>query len=595
MGNRLPFVFLVLFATVACREPTEILLSLETDVPCAQVKSFSYAFGTASEIESKLAFARINVGDQKFSCEPIGNMNRLGTLALIPAGAPGQRIGVRASVRFDSDAQDQILGDACTMGSAGCISQKIETDYLVGKTVRLTMALNRECAAVRCSSVLSCFTQGSCQSNLVTLTCSNSDCSVNTNNQIGPRFDGGVATAGGGSAGGGSAGGGSAGGGSAGGGSAGGGNAGGGNAGGGNVGGGSAGGGNVGGGSVGGGSAGGGNIGGGNIGGGNPVLDAGPDAGRTDAGVDGGVFDAGVPDAGPRLQSGLWVWQTEPLALGSRPNGALTCIAQTRNVNTLFMQATNITTAAGQASFTAFLSDAKRNGQSVELLFGDPIWALAANHSVAVNYALAAAAFTKGQDAGHVRPSGLHFDVEPYTLPNWTSDHDGTANQMLDLFEKLAPIAADAGLDFTVDIPFWYNEEIVARDGGSRPLSELVQDRVPHVVLMDYRDNTGTCTMPTVDGVAVLAMEEIAYADARGKKVTLGLEVNQVLPAKITFWEEGHDVLESVRATVACTYFDSPSFTGFAVHDWAAYRRLGPLGGVNDGGTIRSPDGGCTY
>jgi len=56
---------------------------------------------------------------------------------------------------------------------------------------------------------------------------------------------------------------------------------------------------------------------------------------------------------------------------------------------------------------------AEAGDAEVELLAGDPSWALTANHSQVLDFVQDAVAFTK--DVGSTgRPAGLHFDIEPY-------------------------------------------------------------------------------------------------------------------------------------------------------------------------------------
>ena len=87
-----------------------------------------------------------------------------------------------------------------------------------------------------------------------------------------------------------------------------------------------------------------------------------------------------------------------------------------------------------------------------------------------------------------------------------------------------------------------------------RPLHELVIDRVPRVMVMAYRDTTGTCTAPLPDGIITHSSQELSYAATVGKKVWIGVETIEVAPAKITFREEGTVPLEAALTETACAY-----------------------------------------
>lgn len=144
---------------------------------------------------------------------------------------------------------------------------------------------------------------------------------------------------------------------------------------------------------------------------------------------------------------------------------------------------------------------------------------------------------------------------------------NGTANQLLDLLEKLAPIAKGAGLQLTVDIPFWYDSKLVTRGGVTRPLSELVQDRVDRVVLMDYRD--------TAAAIIQGGNTEVAYGSKIGKKVVLGVETMCGLsPTSVTFCEEGRGALNAAMKQTHAAFLGQAGYGGMAVHHFGSYLSL---------------------
>jgi hypothetical protein len=198
------FILVALLFLVSCREPTQIFLTIETDVPCADIKAFSYATGLATEIDLRPATSRIESNGSNFLCTTVGSVSRLGTLAIVPLVNKGDKIGIRATLRFDSNQQDDVLGHACVAGSPGCISQVVTTQYVQGRTSYLTMTLNAVCRQQLCAPGFSCFTAGGCQNREVTL-CTNPSCTLNTNDLTSPRVDGGAAAGGGIASGGGAA------------------------------------------------------------------------------------------------------------------------------------------------------------------------------------------------------------------------------------------------------------------------------------------------------------------------------------------------------------------------------------------------------
>jgi hypothetical protein len=289
------------------------------------------------------------------------------------------------------------------------------------------------------------------------------------------------------------------------------------------------------------------------------------------------------------LARGLFVWQSSA-ATDAGEMARLLCLARARAVDTVFLEAEGLVASQSPAlpTFTRVAGDA---GVLTELLFGAADWALRPQHAYVVALAQAAVSLS-GADGGPLI-SGLHFDIEPYVLPEWAADPPGTANQLLELLERLNAVTADAGVRLTVDMPFWYDTVSVSRDGGpARPLHELVIDRVPRVLVMAYRDGAGTCTLPSLDGLITHSSQELPYAASVGRQAWIAVDTSPATPSKVTFREEGTVPMEAALAETACAY-PGPSLAGLAVHDWASYRVLGPDGPADAG--LLSPDGGCAF
>ena len=272
----------------------------------------------------------------------------------------------------------------------------------------------------------------------------------------------------------------------------------------------------------------------------------------------------------------VWVWNSTVVTDEAQRTAFLE-FAVEHAVDAVYLQAGALLANEPEA-LAAFCQAAAEYGLGVELLLADHTWARATRHASAVAAAELAVAFALDQPAG-ARPRGLHFDVEPHTLPEWSSpDHTAIAGQYVDLLEALAAVTAGTGLRLTVDIPFWYDGRDLTRDGVTRKLHEWILDQVDGAVLMDYRDFALTANgTPALDGTIVHAQAEVEYAGAIGKKLLLGLETRCGLtPTKITFCEEGAAHLEVVLEQTRRHFAGHPGFAGMAVHHYATWRTLGP-------------------
>jgi hypothetical protein len=262
---------------------------------------------------------------------------------------------------------------------------------------------------------------------------------------------------------------------------------------------------------------------------------------------------------------GLWLWD-EAVATDPAQQQAFFNFATSKNIDVIFFECEDLI-QSNQPALHNFVVAAKSRSMEVDFLFGDPSWALTANHPVATNLANAAAGY--GGTYPDARPRGMHYDVEPYLLPKWKNQKNNVANQYLDLIEKLKAIATPASLQLTMDIPFWFDGESITRSGTKRPLNQLVQDRVDRVVLMDYRD--------TADLIIQFAADEVTYGDQIGKKVGIGVETQCGQdPAYISFCDKGNAAMEAALATVQDHFASHPAYDGISIHHYDSYVTLKP-------------------
>jgi hypothetical protein len=254
----------------------------------------------------------------------------------------------------------------------------------------------------------------------------------------------------------------------------------------------------------------------------------------------------------------MWVWN-ETVATNPAQQKQFFDYAAVNNINGVYFHCPGLV-QTNPAALRNFVLAAKSHAISVDFLFGDPSWALTANHSAAINLAKAVVKFAKTYpDAA---PRSIHYDVEPYLLPQWQSSKTNTANQYIDLIDKLKAITGPAALQLTLDIPFWFDGENIARSGGARPLNQWVQDRADKVVLMDYRD--------TADLIIQYAADEIAYGDKIGKQVAIGVETAPgQTPSYVSFYEEGTAAMETALRIVQNYYSSHRSYGGIAIHGWS--------------------------
>lgn len=263
---------------------------------------------------------------------------------------------------------------------------------------------------------------------------------------------------------------------------------------------------------------------------------------------------------------GMWVWDDSTVT-NADARDALLKFANRKGVDQIYLNA-YLLLPNHPAELQTFINQANTISTSVELLAGDPIWALSSTHAVALDFVRQAITFTRNITAG-AKPAGIHLDVEPYALSNWNDPV--TLTQYLDLLSAVQQDVSNSGtaLSFTVDIPFWFDVISLTYRGTLQPLNRHVQSLTDRVVVMDYRDTaTGT------DGIIAHAQNELATGQSLDKLVIIGVETQKITPEKVTFFEEGEAAMETELAAAAQQFQANPVFAGFAVHHYTSWLQM---------------------
>ncbi|MBI5607592.1 MAG: hypothetical protein HY902_01780 [Deltaproteobacteria bacterium] len=259
---------------------------------------------------------------------------------------------------------------------------------------------------------------------------------------------------------------------------------------------------------------------------------------------------------------GLWVWSNLP-ATDAAAAAALIELARDTSVTSLYMQAQTLVYDAPDALQQLVVRAAAANVQ-VELLIGRPEWARADQAGEPIQLVGDLVAFIA--KAKGPRAVALQLNIEPHGLPEWSAARAQLLLDLLDLLDKLQPIAHKAGIALHFDMPTWYDSIAVTRLGQTRPMSEWVIDAVDTAVLMDYDDD-----LPDLlDRIS----SELAYADKVHKRLIVGVETQCGLDNDLTFCEEGRTALRATLAQLHAALKLHPAYAGQAIHHWKSLAEL---------------------
>mgnify|MGYP003800769569 CR=1 FL=1 len=284
----------------------------------------------------------------------------------------------------------------------------------------------------------------------------------------------------------------------------------------------------------------------------------------------------GAGAAGPSSRA-LWVWDEPQGLISDIVNGRGAARAElfsfcaapngdpAGRISTLYFSAVNAM-GGNQKNLRAFLADAHSRGLEIELLAGNPQWAMPDGRRKGEKVCAGLAAFNAA-GAPAQRFDGMQLDVEPHAHPDWPAKAAALWDEYILLHSACqSRVRAYNGANrpairLGAAIPRWY-------DSDSNPVSDhaRIQDAVDYAAIMDYTDD--------MQSLVADARNELEYANAAGKKVVVGVETSRQEPETITFFEEGWDALESALSAARPALAANPSFEGYAIHYYSSYRSL---------------------
>jgi hypothetical protein len=351
--------------------------------------------------------------------------------------------------------------------------------------------------------------------------------------------------------------------------------------------------------------------------------------------------DAPIPQAPakrefePSPHRGMWLWNTKDVLGNEEKQKKLVDFCRQNGITEIFLQLPYVAQEKngelvidwdkpGTALLLYRLHEAKIK---IHALDGAPRYALKEWHGHVLATIRSVIRYNESVRASE-RFDGVRYDNEPYILPGFSGvQKESIMEQYMELLKLSKDLTGPEGLEFGVDIPFWFDQkneffEPIAEYRG-RPLTECVLDVVDNVGIMDYRTQAYGA-----DGIISHALGELEYASAKGKKVFIGLETSElpdetllefgrgrgpsrlrmekregtkillqwtpeerkgesehsqvlilqkktfVPSAKITFAGRSSDELTGIMEKAEYEFHDYPGFYGFAIHYYQSYMAL---------------------
>lgn len=292
---------------------------------------------------------------------------------------------------------------------------------------------------------------------------------------------------------------------------------------------------------------------------------------------------------GDKPIQGIWAWRFEWISTPEAREELLS-FCETHGYNLILMQVhldknSDPMVFRDPEAMRALVVEAAQRGIAVEALDGEKSMALEKNWPRTLQILDAVLTFNESlpDDA---KLAGMHYDIEPYIMPEWKEGGAKRMKIMQDLlaFYMLAREQIEArgqGMVMACDIPFWYDHKVEEDDscvlefnGETKNLHKHIQDLCDYVGIMSYR-RTATGS----NSVAYHVESELAYAEEIGKVITPALETIELKDVpQITFYGQPAEEFWNTQAEIIEALKDRPGFGGMLTHCWRGMRDMMEIG-----------------
>ena len=278
-------------------------------------------------------------------------------------------------------------------------------------------------------------------------------------------------------------------------------------------------------------------------------------------------YNAPRAEFNPRHPRTMWVWKIDPvLNLKARKNLFDLCFrAAIRTCYVYFGDFDEGDDPQYTKQLEEFLLEAHALGLRIEILTGNPAWALKRNHHFAYSWMKAFLDYNLTHPS-ELRVDGCSFDVEPYLSKEWEIRSGEVLLEYIDLLKgirKLIDSYDDMNFEFGVPIPYFYAEK--------GDLEETIFKYIDYATLFSFYDKSYK--------IINFSRDHIELAARLGKKIYLSAETQDLLTMSsgrrsLTFYEEGWEAMEQVLTKVESEFDNEPGYAGIAIHCYYSYTSL---------------------
>ncbi|MBU5444863.1 copper amine oxidase N-terminal domain-containing protein [Paenibacillus sp. MSJ-34] len=260
---------------------------------------------------------------------------------------------------------------------------------------------------------------------------------------------------------------------------------------------------------------------------------------------------------------GTWIWNSS--LIETEPDNVLRFAAD-NGVTNLYLQ---IDTDMASKTYAEFIRRAQERQIQVEALAGRPDWAYRSKREQ-MRKLIGWVGKYNASVAANERFEGLHFDIEPYLLPEWKTDRNALLEQWMDNARWIEQETKGSGLTVTFDVPFWLHTVKIPETDYS--FSAWLLEKFDRLVIMDYRN-----VALGKDGIVENADAIMREASTLRKQVIVAVETAQNSESdRASFYSMSVEAMEKELQTAHRKLARYSSYAGLAIHDypgWVAMHR----------------------
>ncbi|WP_055108138.1 copper amine oxidase N-terminal domain-containing protein [Paenibacillus ihumii] len=261
------------------------------------------------------------------------------------------------------------------------------------------------------------------------------------------------------------------------------------------------------------------------------------------------------------VPKGTWIWDTPII---KQDQEQMISFAKMKGVTSIYLQ---VNKDIDSTIYENFIRKAKSEGILVEALGGRPEWVYKSGQKDIQRFIEWVKTYNSSVDP-EASFTGLHFDIEPYTLNEWSKGNKVILDSWMDNMRLIEKETKGSGLKITMDVPYWLNTVHVP--GKKYSMSAWMLEKFDCLVIMNYRNHAlGD------NGIVENAQDMLREASTLKKKIVIAVEtVKSEEGPRVSFYSMSNEVMEKELQSAHNKLARYASYAGFAIHDFKGWQDM---------------------